>query len=193
MSDVSRALLFLVSCVFTQNVIFARLLVSRSAVESRRIGAAAGLGLFTAVVMALSSVLAWILYSWILKPLHAESLYLVAFVLVIAACTQLVALCLGKIRPALAEGLGNCLALVAANCAVLGIALLNVEMGCGIGQAFLNGLFSGLGYLVALVCMAGVQERLEYSKIPAPLKGLPISLISASLMALAFMGFAGMA
>ena len=87
----------------------------------------------------------------------------------------------------------NCLALVAANCAVLGIALLNVEMGCGIGQAFLNGLFSGLGYLVALVCMAGVQERLEYSKIPAPLKGLPISLISASLMALAFMGFAGMA
>ena len=193
MSDVSRLLLFMVSCVFTENVVFARLLGSDEAVrESRGVGAAAALGLATAAVMALAVLCDGLLYRFALVPLHAEYMNLVAFVLVSAALAYAAAAVVGRLRPALADALGDSLPMIAANCAVLGVAALGFREDYGMAEAVLAALFGGLGYALALVLMAGVRERIACSRVPKALRGLPISLISASLIALAFMGFIGM-
>ena len=193
MSGIPRILLFMVSCVFTENFVFVRLLGCSALGEERRVGVAAGYGLATAAAMALASLGAWLAQRFVLEPLNAAQLYLIVDVLVILAASALVAWLAAKLWPALAPALSDGTTAIAANCAVLGAALINLEKGFGAGDALLNGLFGGLGFALALVLMAGVRERLEFSKIPAPLKGLPISLISAGLAALAFMGFAGMA
>ena len=113
--------------------------------------------------------------------------------LVIIGLALLARLLVKRIRPELGEALEDSFLLMAANCVVLGIAILNFENGYGLGYALLHGLFGGLGYLLAIVLMAGVQERIEFSRVPESMKGLPITLVSASLMALAFLGFMGMA
>lgn len=193
MSDISRILLLMVSCVFTQNVVLARLLGVGEAMDERRsVAAAAGLGVAVAAVMALASLCGWIVYHMVLVPLHAEYLELTAFALLLALLAWLAGLAVGKAWPALEEALGDSMPMIAVNCAVLGVALVNIDSGYGLGDAFLSGLFNGLGFLLAVVLMAGVQERLRFSRIPRAMKGLPISLVSASLMALAFMGFLGM-
>ena len=190
----TRTLLFLVSCVFTQNFVFARLLGASALFdEDRRIEAALGLGLVTTVIMALASAGCWALDSLVLAPMRAEYLRVLCYVAVSLAATLLVGLCLKKLFPALSDALNDTGMYIAVNSAALGAALLNVGAGYGIGQAVLHGLFGGLGFLVAITLMAGVHERIRYSRIPEPMKGLPISLISASLIALAFMGFMGIA
>ena len=193
MSDISRVLLFIVSCVFTQNVVFTRLLIGRGLAENRRVGVAAGLGLAVTLVMTLASLCGWVVYNCLLVPMHAEYLKIIALVAVVLLAAWVVELLLAKVCPALAGALGEGFTAAAVSCAVLGIAIINIDQGYGLGYAVLGGLFGGLGYLLALVLMAGVQDRLETSRIPRCLKGLPISLISASLIALAFMGFAGLA
>ena len=190
----TRTLLFLVSCVFTQNVIFVRLMGANALFdEDRRIETALGLGLVTAVIMALASAGCWALEKFALAPMKAEYLRVLAYVVVSLIATLLVGLCLKTAFPRLNEAMNDAGMLIAANCAALGAALINVEAGYGIADAVLHGLFGGLGFLVAITLMAGVQERIRYSRIPEPMKGLPITLISASLMALAFMGFMGIA
>ena len=193
MSDFSRILLFLVSCVFTQNIVFARALGFTAMGDERRVETAAGYGLVVALAMTLSSALAWLLDMLVLVPAGMIHLRIVAFALAVLVAVWLVEKLAVAARPALAESLGGSLMPVAANCALLGIAVLNYEAGYTLGQAVLSGLFGGLGFLVAIVLMAGVQERLETSRIPEALKGMPIALISASLIALAFMGFTGIA
>ena len=193
MTGISRALLFMVSCVFAQNVVFTRLLGCEALGEGRdRLGTAVGLGLVVTAVMALTSLLGWMAWQWVLVPLGAEYLLLLVLVLIIAALAALAGATLGRVKPAIQESLGDVLPLIAANCAVLGVAILNIESGYGLGDAFLSGLFGGLGFLLAMVLMAGVQERISTSKVPEAMKGLPISLVSASLIALAFMGFIGL-
>ena len=191
MSNISSVLLFMVSCVFTQNVVFSRLLGSDEAAQRRGVGAAFALGLATAAVMALAALCDCLAYRWVLEPLHAGYMNLVALALISAALACAAAAVVGRARPALREQLGDSLPMIAANCAVLGVALQSFTSGLGALEAALAGLFGGLGFTLALVLMAGVQERIAYSKVPKALKGLPISLISASLVALAFMGFMG--
>ena len=189
----ARVLLFLVSCVFTQNVVFGRLLGACELGENRRIAVAAALGGFTALVMTVASALGWAACELLLKPfglMYLDLLALVGIILLVSFGAKLAA---EKCFPQLAEGMGESLGMIAANCAVLGIALLNLEAGYGLGMSVLHGLFGGLGFTLAIVLMAGVQDRIEFSHVPESLKGLPISLISASLIALAFMGFMGMA
>ena len=193
MSDISSILLFIVSCVFTQNVVFVRLLGGCAAVEERRVGVAAKLGLAATATMTLTALCGWIVDHLILVPLHAEYLRIVAFAAILLAAAWVVGLLAKKLCPAFGEAMEDSFMHIAASCAVLGIALIHAEAGWGLLQAVLGGLFGGLGFMLALVLMAGVQDRLETSRIPAPLKGLPISLISASLIALAFMGFTGIA
>lgn len=190
----TRTLMFLVSCVFTQNFVFARLLGSSALFdEDRRVETAIGLGLVTAVIMALASAGCWALDRLLLVPMHAEYLRVLGYVVVGIVAAWLVGLCLKAAFPALNEALNDAGMYVALNAAALGAALMNAEAGYGIGQAALHGLFGGLGFLAAITLMAGIQERIRYSKIPEPMKGLPITLVSASLMALAFMGFMGIA
>ena len=194
MSGIARILLFMVSCVFTHNFIFSRFLGCCPFLGvSRKVETAASMGLAVTFVMGLASLFSWMVYHWILVPLHIEYLQTGAFILVIAALVQLVEMFLKKTSPALYRGLGIYLPLITTNCAVLGVAVLNIDEAYNLGYAVLNGVFGALGFLLAIVCMAGVTERLETSKIPEPLKGFPITLISASLMAMAFMGFAGLA
>lgn len=190
----TRTLLFLVSCVFTQNFVFARLLGSSALFdEDRRVGTAVGLGLVTAVIMALASAGCWALEKYALVPMKAEYLRVLAYVVVSLIAALLVGLCLKAAFPKLNDALNEAGMMIAVNCAALGVALMNTDAGCGIADAALHGLFGGLGFLVAITLMAGVQERIRYSRIPEPMKGLPITLVSASLMALAFMGFMGIA
>ena len=190
----TRTLLFLVSCVFTQNFVFARLLGSSALFdEDRRVETALGLGLVTAVIMTLASVGCWALERYALVPMKAEYLRVLAYMVISLIAAALVGLCLKAAFPKLNDALNEAGMLIAVNCAALGVALLNAEAGCGIAEAALHGLFGGLGFMLAITLMAGVQERIRYSRIPEPMKGLPITLISASLMALAFMGFMGIA
>jgi len=194
MNGIARILLFMVSCVFTHNFILSRFLGCCPFLGvSRKVETAASMGLAVTFVMGLASLFSWMVYHWILVPLHIEYLQTGAFILVIAALVQLVEMFLKKTSPALYRGLGIYLPLITTNCAVLGVAVLNIDEAYNLGYAVLNGVFGALGFLLAIVCMAGVTERLETSKIPEPLKGFPITLISASLMAMAFMGFAGLA
>ena len=185
----TRILLFMVSCVFTHNFVLSRMLGTGALLEDRRIETAAGLGLLVTAIMTVTSAVNFLINSLLLQPMHMEYLQVPAYMLVISlAVVGAELLCGDKL-----DGAGNHTVVLTAACALLGASVMNTVAGYGLGDAVLNGLGGGLGFLVVVVLMAGVQERIRFSRIPEPLKGFPITLISASLMALAFMGFMGMA
>ena len=186
-----KAILFIIGCVFTQNVVFVRLLGACALGEDRRIETAIGYGLAATAVMALASLCVSLIDSLLLVPMGMEYLRLAVYMAIIIAVTFVVEKIVVVVRPALAEAIDGGFLTFAANCAVLGIAVLNVEAAVPPMTALVNGLLGGLGFLVAIVLMAGVQERLEASPIPEAMKGLPITLVSASMIALALMGFMG--
>lgn len=189
--DIAKILLFLVSCVFTQNIVFVRLMGAGTLHEKTgSVGVAAIVGVFTALVMTLSAAVNWLIYQKALVALNAQSLELVAFVLVIFAAASLVGRLMKQIVPAAGDALGENYLPLAANCAVLGASMLGTDGG--FAQAIGHGFFGGLGFLLAMVLLAGVRERLEFSNVPKSMRGLPIALVSASLIALAFMGFQGL-
>lgn len=186
----TRILLFMVSCVFTHNIVFGRMLGAGAvADEGRSIETSAKVGLLVTAIMTVTAAVNWLINDLLLKPMAADYARIPAYVLVIGLAVAGVELMYGKKLPAIQ---GHVVPLTAI-CAILGASVLNVEAGYGFGDAVANGLFSGIGFLLAIVLMAGVQERIRFSNVPEPLKGFPISVISASLMALAFMGFMGMA
>ena len=194
MSQVTKVLLFMVSCVLTHNFIFSRFLGCCPFLGvSKKVETAASMGLAVTLVMTLASVITWCIEYLILVPLHVEYLQTCSFILVIAALVQMIEMFLKKNSPGLYKALGIYLPLITTNCAVLGVAVLNVNESYNLGYSIMSGAFGGLGFMLAIVLMAGVRERLETSKIPEPVKGFPISLICASLMAVAFMGFGGLA
>lgn len=160
---------------------------------SKQIKPSFSLGMAVVFVIGMASAVANLLYAFVLKPFDLDYLKTIVFILVIAALVQVVEMFLKKTSPGLYKALGIYLPLITTNCAVLGVAVLNVTENYNLGYAIMNGVFGALGFTLAIVCMAGVTERLETSKIPAPLRGFPITLISASLMAVAFMGFGGLA
>lgn len=191
MNDISGMALFMVSCLFAQNFVFGRLLGSSTVFQKTgTLGAAAFTGVFMTVVTTIAAAGNWLIMQYILVPQKAESLYLIVSVLVLMAAAMLTGTVMKKCSEKAGEILGEDFPLLAANCLVLGASLLG--RGEGFGTAVMWGLFGGLGFLLAIVLMAGVQERLETSRIPAAMKGLPISLVSASLIALAFAGFLGL-
>ena len=159
---------------------------------SKKQDTALGMGIAVTFVMTLASLFAYMVNAWILVPLHLEYMQTIAFILVIASLVQFVEMFLKKSMPAIYSALGIYLPLITTNCAVLGVATLNVTNQYNMLYSVLNGTFSALGFLLAIVLMAGVRERLESSKIPACMKGFPISLVSAGLMAIAFMGCSGL-
>ena len=184
--------LFFISCVLTNNFIFSRFLGCCPFLGvSGKIDTAASMGLAVTFVMSIASLVCYMVYHWLLVPLGITFMDTIAFILVIAALVQLVEMFLKKASPALYSALGIYLPLITTNCAVLGVATLNINQGYSLLQSVLNGTFSALGFTLAIVLMAGVRERLETSKIPACMKGFPLTLVSAGLMAIAFMGFNG--
>lgn len=193
MGEIGKFLLFMVSCIHTNNFIFSRFLGCCPFLGvSNKVETAVGMGVAVTFVMALASLFTHLVYNYILIPLKLEYLSTIAFILIIAGLVQFVEMFIRKSSPSLYKSLGIYLPLITTNCAVLGVAILNVSNSYGIVYSVFNGVFSALGFMLAIVLMAGVRERLETSNIPKCLKGFPISLITAGLMSMAFMGFKGL-
>jgi len=195
---IGNILLFMVSCVLANNFIFSRFLGCCPFLGvSSKVETAFGMGMAVTFVMALASLFCYAINKWVLMPLGLEYLQTIAFILVIAALVQCVEMFLKKSSPSLYNALGIYLPLITTNCAVLGVCILNVdyaapEFANGLFWSVMNGVFGAIGFLVAIVLMAGIRERLEDANIPKSLKGFPISLITAGLMSIAFMGFASL-
>ncbi len=158
---------------------------------SKKIETAAGMGGAVIFVITIASLITSTLYNLLLLPNHLEYLNTIVFILVIAALVQFVEMFLKKAMPALYKSLGVYLPLITTNCAVLGVALLSVQNNDNILQATVRGIGASIGFFLAIVLMAGIREKLENCNIPSAMKGTPIVLITAGLMAIAFCGFGG--
>ena len=158
---------------------------------SKRTDTAAGMGGAVIFVITISSLLTSIIYNYLLVGLHIEYLKTIVFILVIAALVQFVEMFLKKSSPSLYKSLGVYLPLITTNCAVLGVALTTVQKDYGILPSVVNGFATAVGFTISIVILAGVRERIEYNDIPESFKGTPIVLVTAGLMAIAFMGFSG--
>lgn len=159
---------------------------------SKQIKTSASLGGAVIFVMALSSAAASLLYNFVLDPLDLEYLNTIVFILVIAALVQMVEMFLKKTSPAIYQALGIYLPLITTNCAVLGVALTNVQNEYNFIESVTAGIGTAVGYTIAIVLLAGIRERIDESSIPAPFRGAPVVLLSAALMSIAFMGFSGL-
>jgi len=159
---------------------------------SRRLETAFGMGMAVIFVMTLASVGTNIVYTYVLLPLGLGFLQIIAFILIIASLVQLVETVLQKAVPTLYKGLGIYLPLITTNCAILGLALLNVLKSYNLLKAIVFALGAGMGFTLALLLMAGIRQKLVFADVPKSLKGVPIALIIAGLMSLAFFGFSGL-
>lgn len=159
---------------------------------SKKIETAAGMGGAIIFVITLASTVAAAIYKFILVPLDIAYLQTIVFILVIAALVQFVEMFLKKYMQGLYQALGVYLPLITTNCAVLGIALTNVQKNYGIGYSIVSGFATAVGFTIAIVILAGIREKMEYNDIPESFQGMPIVLITAGLMAIAFCGFSGL-
>ena len=158
---------------------------------SKKIKTASGMGAAVIFVITISSLLAAVIYQYVLVPLNLTYLNTIVFILVIAALVQFVEMVLKKVSPSLYRALGVYLPLITTNCAVLGVALTNVSKGYNILTSVVNGFATALGFAISIIILAGIRERNEYNDVPESFKGMPITLITAGLMAIAFIGFSG--
>lgn len=159
---------------------------------SKKVETASGMGAAVIFVITIASFIAGLIYKFILIPLHFEYLQTIVFILVIAALVQFVEMFLKKAMPALYNALGVYLPLITTNCAVLGVALTNVQKEYSIAQGVINGIGTSAGFALAIVILAGLREKMEYNDVTESFQGTPIVLITASLMAIAFFGFSGL-
>ena len=159
---------------------------------SSKVDTATGMGLAVIFVMGLASAICWVVDTYILVPLGLAFLETLAFILIIAALVQFVEMFLKKMVPSLYSALGIYLPLITTNCAVLGVVLLNVQNNYGFLESVVYGITGGVGFLLAITLFASVREKVEFSDYPECFEGFPICLVSAALLALAFMGFSGM-
>ena len=181
------------SAIFINNFIFSQFLGCCPFLGcSSKIDTAAGMGLAVIFVMGLASAICWIVNEYILVTLHLEFLQTIAYILVIAVLVQFVEMFLKKSVPSLYSALGIYLPLITTNCAVLGVVLLNTQYSFNFLQSVVYGVTGGAGFMLAICLMASVREKIEFADYPESFNGFPIALVTAGLIALAFMGFSGM-
>lgn len=186
-------LLIAISSALVNNVVLSQFLgLCPFLGVSKKIETAAGMGGAVIFVLTLSSFCTSLIYSLILVPTGMEYLQTIVFILVIAALVQLVEMFLKKAAPALYKSLGVYLPLITTNCAVLGVAINNVSDGYNVLQGTVNGFATAVGFTISIVLMAGLREKIEYNDIPKPFQGMPIVLVTAGLMSIAFFGFSGL-
>ena len=159
---------------------------------SRKTSTASGMGVAVIFVITLASAVAGTIYKYVLVPLDITYLQTIVFILVIAALVQFVEMFLKKFMPSLYDALGVYLPLITTNCAVLGVALTNVQKNYGVLAGVVNGFATAAGFTISIIILAGIREKMEYNDIPESFKGMPIVLITAGLMAIAFCGFSGL-
>ncbi|MBE6700581.1 MAG: RnfABCDGE type electron transport complex subunit A [Ruminococcaceae bacterium] len=189
---VKELLLIAFAAIITENFIFSRFLgICPFLGVSEKPSTAMGMGFAVMFVMTIASALTWLVYKFILVPSGLEYIKTIAFILIIAALVQIIEMFLKKFIPALYQALGIYLPLITTNCAVLGAALLNIQNGFNFGESVVFGFAAAIGFTVALLIFAGVRERLKFATPPNAFKGLPLLLVSAGLIAMAFSGFSG--
>jgi len=183
----------IVSAILVNNFVLSRFLgICPFLGVSKKVDTALGMGMAVTFVMTMAGIITYFVNVLILVPFGIEYMQTIAFILVIASLVQFVEIVLQKVSPALYQALGVFLPLITTNCAVLGLALLNIQFGYNLPQVIAHSVGAALGFTLAIVLFAGIREKLEVSDIPGPFKGFPIALISASMMAMAFLGFSGL-
>ncbi len=199
--DIGHYFAIIIGVIFINNFVLNRFLGLCPYIGvSKKLDSAIGMGFAVTFVMTLASAATWVIYTYLLDPetnvfsgTDLTFLRTIAFIIVIASLVQFVEMVIQKTSPVLYNSLGIFLPLITTNCAVLGVAVLNIDEGFSFIDSVIRGCAAGIGFTLALVLMAGLRERLEMSDIPKPLRGVPIAFIMASLMSLAFMGFSGLA
>lgn len=193
MSEVKELLIIMVGSSLVSNVVLSQFLgLCPFLGVSKKTNTAAGMGIAVIFVITLASLVSGFIYKFILEKFHIEYLQTICFILVIAALVQFVEMFLKKAMPALYEALGVYLPLITTNCAVLGVALTNVQKEYGIFASTINGFATAVGFTIAIIILAGLRERMEYNEVPESFKGMPTVLLTAGLMAIAFCGFSGL-
>jgi Na+-translocating ferredoxin:NAD+ oxidoreductase subunit A len=190
----SEIIVILIGTILVNNFVLTRFLgLCPFMGVSRNLEAAAGMSLATAFVLTLSSATAYLLHTYLLVPLDLEYLRTLSFILVIAGSVQFTEIMVRRLSPLLDQVLGIFIPLIATNCAVLGVALINVQQSNNFLESVFFGLGAAAGFALVLVLFASIRERLDAADIPVPFRGTAIALMTAGIMSLAFMGFAGMA
>ena len=186
-------LMIAVGTAFINNVVLSQFLgLCAFLGVSKKMDTAAGMGGAVIFVITISSFVTALIYKFLLLPLNVTYLQTIVFILVIAALVQFVEMFLKKSSPSLYNALGVYMPLITTNCAVLGVALINVQKSYGIVESVVNGLATAVGFTIAIVLMAGIREKTEYNDVPESFKGSPIVLLTACLMAIAFFGFSSL-
>ena len=186
-------LLILISAVFVNNFVLARFLgICPFLGVSKKVETAIGMGMAVIFVMTVASVVTWFIQYFILIPFGIEYLQTIAFILVIASLVQLVEMIIQKTSPVLYQSLGIFLPLITTNCAVLGVAVLNIQKSYNFIESLVFAIGAGLGFTLAMVLFAGLRERIELCPVPKSFRGTAIAMVTAGLLSLAFMGFAGL-
>ena len=186
-------ILVFISAILVNNIVFAQFLgICPFLGVSNKVSTSVGMGAAVLFVMTLATTVTWLLYNLVLIPLNIAFMQTVAYILVIAALVQMVEIILKKVSQPLYQALGVFLPLITTNCAVLGVAILVTQKNYNLLQRVVYTIATALGFFLALVIFAGIRERLELYEIPEAMKGAPIALVTAGLLALAFMGFTGL-
>ncbi|HYF82569.1 MAG TPA: electron transport complex subunit RsxA [Clostridia bacterium] len=185
--------LIIISAIFINNFVLSRFLgICPFLGVSKKVETAVGMSLAVTFVMGLASVICWMVQYFILIPLGIGYMQTIAFILVIAGLVQFVEMVIKKTSPTLYQALGVYLPLITTNCAVLGVAILNIQSNYNLIETLVNGVGGGLSFTLAIVLFAGVRERLEFAPTPKALDGFPIAMLAASLFSIAFLGFSGL-
>ena len=193
MDQIYQLLAITLGAILANNFIFSQFLgICPFLGVSKKVDTAVGMGFAVTFVMGLASAITWAVNNFILVPLDLMYMQTVAFILVIASLVQFIEMFLQKSMPSLYTALGVYLPLITTNCAVLGVALLNIQESYNFIESVVYGITGGIGFLVAIVLFASIRERLVFAEYPKSFDGFPIALVTAGLMALAFMGFSGL-
>ena len=206
--ELKSLMIIAIGAIFINNFVFARFLgICPYIGVSKQLDSAIGMGAAVTFVLTLASTVTYLIYQYLLAPVPANVFYkifsleqppdltflkTIAFILVIAGFVQFVEMVIQKMSPTLYKALGIYLPLITTNCAILGAALLNIDLSYNFLQSIVHGLAAGIGFTIALVLMAGIREKLELAEVPRALQGIPIAFVMAGLMAIAFLGFSGL-
>lgn len=185
-------LAIIITAIFVNNIVFAQFLgICPFLGVSSRLTNATGMGIAVTVVMVISTLVTSLLQNYVLVPLQMEYMQTILFILVIAALVQMLEIIMKKVSPALYVALGVFLPLITTNCAVLGVAILVVRNGLNLGESLVYAFATAIGFTMAISIFAGIREQLARTEVPAAMRGVPIALICAGLLAMAFIGFSG--
>lgn len=186
-------LIIIIAAIFVNNIVLAQFLgICPFLGVSGKVSTATGMSMAVMFVMTLATIVTWLIKYYILNPFGLDFLQTISFILIIASLVQMVEIILKKVSPPLYQALGIFLPLITTNCAVLGVAILTIQKDFGLMEGVVYAIANAIGFALALLLFAGIREHLEMMEVPKGMRGIPVALVAAGILALAFMGFAGL-